>query len=246
MNRVFDVIVVGSGAGGAAVAHELARRGKETLVLEAGPDIRAASLGRMLPATVSPGYYNRLAIFSRSVDGSIIYHTSNLGGSTVFACGNMIRSRKIEDAFSRDFAMDGLSFCFGEAEREASVDALPISWMSEGAKVLLAASLRLGLDAKPAAKGGVPGRTCRACGKCVFGCNHGAKWDSRLYLSSLPGKGGEVRTETRVEKVLFEGKRATGVEVTGRGRGRAAYKRSIRHTRSWSNRHPEVIAESRY
>lgn len=40
MQNQFDVVIIGSGAGGAPIAHELAKQGKSVLVLEKGPLIR--------------------------------------------------------------------------------------------------------------------------------------------------------------------------------------------------------------
>jgi hypothetical protein len=184
VNKAFDVIVVGSGAVGAAVAHGLVRQGKDTLVLEAGPDLDNTSLGRFFPAVVRPGYYQRMAIFSQSIEGSNIHHTSNLDGSTVFVRGDMTRDRKTEEAFSSKFGMSGLSLCFDEAEKEASAKPLPASFMSAGSKRILDASTRLDLKANPAAKGFVEGKRCPGSGRCIFGCVYGAKWDSRSYLRS--------------------------------------------------------------
>ncbi|XYH94636.1 GMC family oxidoreductase [Sorangium sp. So ce1128] len=42
----FDVVIIGSGAGGAPIAHELARHGKSVLVLEKGPLFRPQSSSR--------------------------------------------------------------------------------------------------------------------------------------------------------------------------------------------------------
>ncbi|HEY6030761.1 MAG TPA: GMC family oxidoreductase N-terminal domain-containing protein, partial [Gaiellaceae bacterium] len=46
MKDDFDVVVVGSGAGGGVVASELARRGRDVLLLEAGPHLTAADFTR--------------------------------------------------------------------------------------------------------------------------------------------------------------------------------------------------------
>ena len=46
MNERYDVIVVGSGAGGGVVAGELAERGRNVLLLEAGPHRTAADFMR--------------------------------------------------------------------------------------------------------------------------------------------------------------------------------------------------------
>ena len=216
MRKNLDVIIVGSGAGGAAVAYELAKRGKQILVLEAGPVVRNDRLGTIVAAAVYPGYYQKMALFSRSIEGSIIYYTSNLGGTTVFACGNMVRSREMERRFSSDFGMTGLSACFDEAEEESSVRPLPVKSILGASGRLMEGARRLGYDARPAAKGNAFESTCNGCGNCVLGCRQGAKWDSRSYLTSLPMINATIRTETRVERVLFDGDRATGVAVAGK------------------------------
>ncbi len=217
MRKAFDVIVVGSGAGGAAVAYELAKRGKKVLVLEAGPTVRNDRLGTIVAAAMYPGYYHKMAIFSRSVEGSIIYYTCNLGGTTVFACGNMTRSREIEERFSLDFGMTGLSHCFDEAEDESSTEPLPVKSILGASRRLMEAACRNGYDARPATKGNACDPTCQACGNCVFGCRQGAKWDSRFYLASAPMAGATIRTKTRVERLLLDGDVVTGVVAAGKG-----------------------------
>ena len=199
MKSPFDVIVVGSGAGGASVAYELAKRKKSVLVLEAGPEVRGDRLGTMLAAAVHPGYFKRMAIFSRSVEGSLIYHTCNLGGSTVFACGNMVRNRAVEKRLVVDFGMAGLAECLDEAENESLAQPLPMGSISGFSKGLMEAARRIGYDARSASKGLVDGVSCAGCGKCVLGCRRGAKWDSRHYLASAATYGAAVRSGTRVE-----------------------------------------------
>ena len=46
MKETFDVVVVGSGAGGGVVAGELAQRGRDVLLLELGPHLTAKDFTR--------------------------------------------------------------------------------------------------------------------------------------------------------------------------------------------------------
>ena len=46
MKDRFEIVVVGSGAGGGVVAGELAQRGKDVLLLEAGPHLTAVDFDR--------------------------------------------------------------------------------------------------------------------------------------------------------------------------------------------------------
>jgi choline dehydrogenase-like flavoprotein len=46
--KVYDVCIVGSGAGGGMAAHELAKAGASVVMLEAGQDWDAAKDGNML------------------------------------------------------------------------------------------------------------------------------------------------------------------------------------------------------
>ena len=55
---------------------------------------------------------------------------------------------------------------------------------------------------------------CVGCGKCVLGCSHGAKWDSREFLNQAVEKGAELVSGCRVQKVVIEKGKATGVIAT--------------------------------
>jgi choline dehydrogenase-like flavoprotein len=211
MKRGFDVIVVGSGAGGAPVAYELAKRGRKVLILEAGPIVNNTSLGKIVPAILKPGYYSQMALFSTSVEGTIIYRTSNLGGSTVFSCGCMMRRPDIEEALSDKFGLSGLSLCVDQAAKEAAVRTMAGKTLSPGVRALYDAGLALGLSPEIASKGSVAGKECRSCGKCVFGCAASAKWDSRYYLALALEASASLVTGTKVDDIIMEGNRAVGV-----------------------------------
>jgi choline dehydrogenase-like flavoprotein len=52
---------------------------------------------------------------------------------------------------------------------------------------------------------------CVHCGRCVFGCPAGVKWDSRRFLADALEGGARLETNCRVEQVAFADGRATGV-----------------------------------
>jgi choline dehydrogenase-like flavoprotein len=54
---------------------------------------------------------------------------------------------------------------------------------------------------------------CISCGRCIFGCTHNAKWDSRQFLQLACERGAQVILGCQVEKVVVEGGHAAGVEA---------------------------------
>ncbi|MGE5141133.1 MAG: GMC family oxidoreductase N-terminal domain-containing protein, partial [Rudaea sp.] len=82
-------------------------------------------------------------------------------------------------------------------------------------------SCEMGLAPEPLPKMGNY-ENCISCGRCIFGCRNGAKWDSRRFLQVARERGAQVLTDCRVERVVIEGGRATGVEAR-RGWSRQFY-----------------------
>jgi choline dehydrogenase-like flavoprotein len=98
---LFDHIIVGSGAGGATIAKELACAGKKVLVLESGPKIRADLANRT---------------YSIAPSAVEIWSTLCQGGTTMVTMANAVRS----DNYA-------LAECYKEAEGELGVSAVPDS-----------------------------------------------------------------------------------------------------------------------
>jgi hypothetical protein len=82
MSEPFDVIVVGSGAGGGVVAGELAQCGRKVLLLEAGPHLKSADFRRW-EAKADHDLYWPLR-FAPLPDGDVLTFLSGrcVGGST--------------------------------------------------------------------------------------------------------------------------------------------------------------------
>lgn len=85
-----DVIVIGSGAGGAVAAHNLARHGYRVLVVERGPHVRSTSIHHHEARMVSRLYHQGALQFSTDND-IVLFQGSAVGGSTLINNGICLR-----------------------------------------------------------------------------------------------------------------------------------------------------------
>ena len=220
-------VVVGSGAGGAMAARELATA-FEVTVVEAGREfkpfdgrldrIERLRTSRMLrdPRLIQL-LYPAMHV-TKTSGGMALVRGVGTGGSTTLATGNAVRA---------DEALQKLGIDLGP-EYDALREELPIStdhqrrWRPV-TRELFSACAALGLDPVVTPKLVDYGR-CTRCGRCVLGCPSGAKWDSRGHLKEAMARGTTLLTDSEVERVVFaEGewgpRRATGV-LTRRHGGR--------------------------
>lgn len=207
--RDYDAIVVGSGMGGAVVARELAKAGREVLVVEAGRP--PEHLGAFADALRMYDGNAVTKVPKRSVEGTIIYRALVAGGSTVVACGNGVRCLERELG---DVGID-LSDDLAAMESEMGVAPLGDDKLSDMGTRIQQAGMDLGYPFAPTPKM-IDQSRCEACGSCVLGCPHGAKWTSLVALDEAVGHGAEIVYGVEVERVLCSNGTATG--VTGGGR----------------------------
>lgn len=204
-SRRYDCVVIGSGMGGGTVAHELAKRGKQVLVLEKGR--REQKVGTFRDDL---RYYDANAVTqtpNKSREGTILWRTFMAGGSTVVSCGNGVRSLQAELASLGIPLSDELQ----EIEDELDVEPIDERLLSEGSLALAAAAANLGYDMQPMPKF-ISVEQCRRCGSCVHGCPHGAKWTALAQLDLLQEQGGEIWYGATADRVVVENGRATGIE----------------------------------
>jgi choline dehydrogenase-like flavoprotein len=211
-------IVVGSGAGGAAVAKEL-QGTFDVTVLEAGGEFRRATLQRrsierlrrsrlLVDPRLTRLVYPSIRI--RRTPDMLLVNGIGLGGTTTMATGNGIRM----DADLRALGLD-LDREFAEIAREIPITTEHRRRWHPTTRRLYRTFEDLGLGPTVVPKMGDAGR-CRHCGRCMLGCPYDRKWDSRRYLDEAVRRGARLVTGSRVNRVVIEGGRATGV-VAGRG-----------------------------
>jgi ferredoxin len=127
------------------------------------------------------------------------------GGCTVLSCGNLVRT----DNGLKELGLD-LSPEFDELERLVGVSTVPRNrWRPLSAKMFDAAE-QAGLSPRPTPKA-VNMDKCVSCGLCELGCATGARWDSRRFLAESVRRGGTVRYDTPVHKIIVEKGVARGV-----------------------------------
>jgi choline dehydrogenase-like flavoprotein len=206
-------IVVGTGAGGATVAREL-QGDFDVTVLEAGgafePFERSIrSLERVRATGLLFDVRETTLLFApmriRKTGDQVLVSGRGLGGTTTIATGNAIRM----DADLRAIGID-LGPEFAALEREIPISTAHRNGWREVTRKLFAICEEMGLDPFATPKMGNYAR-CTHCGRCVFGCPRGVKWDSREFLDDALDRGARLETDCLVECVEITKGRATGV-----------------------------------
>jgi choline dehydrogenase-like flavoprotein len=202
-----DVIVVGSGPGGATVARELARAGKRVLLLERGQDHRPRSYyGTYLGALL---YTDRGSLLFTE-EGLNIVRPMMVGGATSMYCGC---AAPPPTWFKAKYGVD-LDTEVSETIEELEIEPLPAELRGQASTHIAQAAQALGYDWEPQLKFMKPARAqpfdCGA--KCMLGCRCQAKWSAAEYVDQAVAAGCDLRTGARVERVNVEDGQVIGVE----------------------------------
>ena len=210
------VVIVGSGAGGAAAAKEL--QGKfQVTVLEAGKEFRPypyslnafeklKKTGLFLDEREIQVLFPSMRI-RKTEDRMVMVSGSGLGGTTALSAGNALRM----DGGLKKAGID-LDKEFEELYSEIPITDNHQDKWRESTKRLYKICDEMHLEPKPLPKFGDYKR-CTGCGRCVLGCKYGVKWDSRQYLKAAADSGAEIITGCKVLKVVSENSSVIGVQA---------------------------------
>lgn len=214
-----DVAVVGSGAGGAVVATELALAGQRVIVLEEGKHVPAEAHGKMRPSeslrhvwrdagmTVLLGLGDTPAInltMGRAVGGSSI-----LTGAVCFRTPGHVLHSWVHEHGLAGLSEEALEPCFREVERAAHIAEVPAAMRSRSTVLFGEGLAKLGHALVPTRRNTLG---CQGCGRCNFGCPEQAKMSVDLsYLPRAVEAGATIESRVLVERVEVVGGRAVGV-----------------------------------
>jgi choline dehydrogenase-like flavoprotein len=204
MSRIeTDVVVVGSGPGGATVARELARKGRDVVLVEKGP-WHNWLIGRYL----SFGIVTRT--FS-SKQGGVMGRGITAGGSSVVFNGNAYAP---PEWLATELGID-ISGETAETIKELNIKPLPEGFYSNWKATLrlVQAAGELGMPLEPQLKFINPDKCDATCDDCMLGCRRGAKWTCREYIREAQDNKARVILSATVQKVLIENGRAVGIQI---------------------------------
>jgi choline dehydrogenase-like flavoprotein len=113
------------------------------------------------------------------------------------------------DGLLKEFGID-LAEEYDELEKEVPVSTSHQRRWRTATKRLFDICQEMQLNPQPLPKMG-DNKRCINCGRCVLGCEQGAKWDSRRFLEVAVTNGARLETNCRVVRVSIKEGRAVGV-----------------------------------
>lgn len=211
-----DVVIVGSGAGGATTAAELAEGGLDVIVVEEGRYFSTRDFTADSTAMVRAMYRDGGATMAFG-DPPVLYQEGSVvGGSTVINGGMSWRTpEKILDRWHREDGLDriraaDMDFYFERVEKRIHVAHQDDGSIGRDNELLKVGADRMGWNVIPNLRNQVH---CPGSNNCAFGCPTGAKQSALVsYVPRALHFGARIYSDCRVQHITRAGKRATGVE----------------------------------
>ena len=180
-----DVCVIGSGPGGAVIAYEAARAGRETLIVERGPYVRARDMVHD-ELKMCARIYKDGGLQMNTAMNMFILQASCVGGASVLANYAMFRA---EDSVFDEwenlgavFDRDAIKRSYDKIEKTLNTVPAIQANMSSGSRLLMEGAKALGLDVRTMYKAL---GNCSGCGGCNIGCIWDHKKSAPHHLHSM-------------------------------------------------------------
>jgi choline dehydrogenase-like flavoprotein len=229
MKEAFDVVVVGSGAGGGVVAGELAQRGRDVLLLETGPHLTSADFTRweakaahdlFWPLRFAPLPTGELVTFlaGRCVGGTTTINTKVAFRAHERDVAKWHPASGLTSDGTRPFSVSDLEPYYDRVEHALGVRERS-DW-KKSVHTVEPAFRALGAELEPV--NAYTDANCTSCGSCIQGCaSNAGKSTMNTYIADAVARDVlELRANAAVERVLVDGTEATGVEYVDAEGGR--------------------------
>ena len=213
-----DVVVVGTGPGGASCGYQLAKAGAKVLFLEMGPPLSRFELNQ--GAAMRYHMQEGGAMVARGNAYVGIAAGQGVGGGSLINSAICWRAPdEVLDKWSELLDDPGISSntfgpIYDDLEGFLGVNPTPDTVAGENNRLIVRGVQALGYD------GGLLSRNtpgCSGAGICYFGCPVGGKNSTnRNFLPLATQLGAVIQADTKVEQLLLEGGRVVGVRARAR------------------------------
>jgi choline dehydrogenase-like flavoprotein len=217
VEREVDVCVIGSGAGGAVVAKELAEAGCRVAIVEEGGYFTQDDFSGPLFERVQRLYRDQGTTVALGWPLIPLPVGKAVGGTTVVNSGTCFRTPPaVLEAWEREHGLDDADSTAMQPrfERvEATINARPVprELLGRNATTFERGVAALGLHGAPITRNI---GDCHGCGVCAFGCPSDAKQAMHIsYLPRAEARGALIYARCRAEHLLLAGDRIQGVEA---------------------------------
>ncbi|HEY7631534.1 MAG TPA: GMC family oxidoreductase [Thermoleophilaceae bacterium] len=220
MSERFEVVVVGSGAGGGVVGGELAESGRNVLLLETGPHLTAAQFERWeSKASHDMWFPIRLALPAGDPGpGPLALISARcVGGTTTINTKLALRATQREldkwnAASGVQLTTDEMAPYYARVEEYLGVRRR-VDWnWRQCVRTAAAGFEKLGYELEPV--DAYTDENCSQCGSCLQGCPTNAgkgTLNTYIHRNWMAGRL-ELRADCFVDRVLISNEEATGVE----------------------------------
>jgi choline dehydrogenase-like flavoprotein len=208
-----DVVIVGSGAGGAVTAATLAEAGLDVIVLEAGESFNRESYPREPLDAIAKLYRDGGLTIAEGRPPIPVPVARTVGGTTVVNSGTCFRAPEPvladwRQRFGIEWATD-LAAEFAASEEFLHVTPLDPERMGRNGQLAMEGAAAVRASGGPISRNA---GNCVQCSSCPFGCEIDAKRGMHVsYLPRAVAAGARLRTGVEARSVLVEDGHATGV-----------------------------------
>lgn len=211
-----DVVVVGTGAGGAPVAKELADKGFAVLLVEEGEHHTRADFNGRAQQMMGKLYRDNGATIAWGNTGIPIPIGRGVGGTTTVNSGTCFRAPESTLRDWRDkldvpgLTADDLAPHYESVERVLQVAPATKAVAGGPGRVIARGCDALGYSHGPLLRNAPD---CDGQGLCCFGCPTDAKRSTNVsYVPLALQRGAQLVTSLKIDRVIVEADRAVGVE----------------------------------
>ncbi len=211
-----EVCVIGSGAGGAVVAKELAEAGRDVILLEQGGYYTKADFTQR-EDEMMPLLYEDMGQRATVDQSIIILQGRNIGGSTVHNLCYCFRTPEpILEKWRREDGLRDMSFeqmvpSFERVERMLKVKQIPEYQINKLNSKIREGCEKLGYHGLVAKHNR---ENCTTSGFCLLGCPFDAKQSMLItYIPAADRAGARIYANCRVRRIVARGDRVQAVEA---------------------------------